>query len=128
VEPGVTITVKGKDYIVPPLDVGGWKSTQEARAALVDVEKYLTNPFTIPADKLEALQKLVLAAITLNYPEMTIADLDRMPLSALMEMIGAIQEQAPQGEGAGSPAMRPSRTGEPSTASSRPRRAGRSGK
>jgi len=86
---GQKIEIGGKDYMLPPLGLGGLKKTAELREDYDDMSE---------DEKLDALIEMVHAALVRNYPDYTLeemkADLHAHEITALHEAMPALFQKS----------------------------------
>ncbi len=92
--PGVTVTLSGEQYVIPPLNFAGAKAVEADLASIAgavageaDVKNMLTKPV------LEAMARVVCVALQRNYPDMTPEQVeDIMEVPTMGAVIRAIFE------------------------------------
>lgn len=98
---GVTITMGGAEYIVPPLTFRQLRALQKNIETLGKVES------SISSDQMESICTLVYTALSRNYPKFKKSDLeDLLDLGNVGKIIGAIMGVSgleKSGEAAGNP-------------------------
>lgn len=106
--PGITVTLGGADYIVPPLSLGSLEMLQDKLEAF--------NSGVVSRESANAVIEAALAALKRNYPDMTrdkvaneLLDLGNMleVMNAIMDVSGIRRQKAeagkaPAGESTGS--------------------------
>lgn len=68
---GITMKLAGEEYIVPPL------TFRQLKAHYSLIEE-LNNPETAPIKKMESIVKLTHAALSRNYPDLTIEQVEEL--------------------------------------------------
>ena len=90
--PGVKVDLGGREFIVPALRFGAVKRfTKDGTFALIDTMKAVG----LNEENIDAAIRVIHAALSLNYPEITEQDLlELVDLRTLPELLGGVTGQS----------------------------------
>jgi hypothetical protein len=119
---GITISLGGKDYIVPPLNLHGVKARETDIELISNTGDAAASPFGI--ERLSAICRIAHSALARNYPDMRQEQLEDMIdlgnagdlIEAVLGVSGLTKHSGGEADGSPGEAQAAPATGTPPTA------------